>query len=182
MGAILSDVLQFADGLLEHWVAFATGSVPVMILGFWERWKGRSVSRRFYFVLFLAFGFAAASFQTWRQERSERIHSRDAAIILQLQKYYVEAEEHRRSVAESQTASDQEFDAVKQEADHWSNDLGHWIVDNMGWPAYVQLIKTPQERPPPGDRAQLLFMVTMIRDNPEKLIENPAWDNPQVER
>jgi hypothetical protein len=33
MGTLFSDMLQFAEGLLDHWVAFATGSAPVMLIG-----------------------------------------------------------------------------------------------------------------------------------------------------
>jgi hypothetical protein len=177
MAALLSDILQFGLRLLDHWVAFATGSVPVMIVGAWEHWKGRSVSWRFYVVVFLAFGFTAASFQTWRQDRSERTHFRDAALVQQLQNYYVEAENQRRSVLEAQRASDQEFQVVKKKAETWAEDVGHWIIETMGWPAYVRLIKVPEEKLGGRDeRAQLLFMITLIRDNLERLIENNAWD------
>src|SRR5258705_10413191 len=113
MEAFFSDILEFALGLLDHWVAFATGSVPVMIVGAWEHWRGRSVSWRFYVVVFLVFGFTAASFQTWRRDRSEEIHSRDAAIVQQLKIYYVDAEKHRRSFQELQMAPDQKYASAK---------------------------------------------------------------------
>jgi len=174
-----SDVLQFALDLLEHWVAFATGSSLAMIAGAWEHWRGRAISWRLYIVAFLAFGFVAASFQTWRQERFESVHFRDSSIAQQLQKYYVEAEQYRRSILEAQMAPVEEFEAAKKEADAWAQDMGHWIIDRMGWAAYVRMIRLPEEKAKlsgRGDREQSLFAFTTIRDNLEKLIENPAWD------
>ncbi len=177
MRMFFSDVLQFALDLLEHWVAFATGSSLAMIAGAWEHWRGRAISWRLYIVAFLAFGFVAASFQTWRQERFESVHFRDSSIAQQLQKYYVEAEQYRRAMLEAQRAPDQEFDAVKKEADAWAQDMGHWIIDRMGWAAYTRLIKLPEEKAKlsgRGDWEQSLFTFTTIRDNLEKLVENPA--------
>src|SRR5260370_13747777 len=97
MRMFFSDVLQFALDLLEHWVAFATGSSLAMIAGAWEHWKRRAISWRLYVVAFLALGFVAASFQAWRQERLESVHFLGAAIAPQLQKYYVERDHYPRA-------------------------------------------------------------------------------------
>lgn len=66
-----SDILQFANAILEHWVALVTGSLPVMILGIWERFKNKSVSFRFYAVAFLALGFVISAFQAFNQVSHE---------------------------------------------------------------------------------------------------------------
>jgi hypothetical protein len=62
VASLLFDILQFADGLLEHYAAFVTGSVLVMILGIWERAKNRPVSFRSYIIFVLAFGFVVSTF------------------------------------------------------------------------------------------------------------------------
>src|ERR1700733_2690331 len=67
------DLWQYIVDLFDHWAAFMTGGIPVAILAIWERWRGRNVSFRFYVVVFLVFGFVAASFQTWREENKARL-------------------------------------------------------------------------------------------------------------
>src|SRR5258708_40372715 len=110
MRMFFSDVLQFALDLLEHWVAFATGSSLAMIAGAWEHWKRRAISWRLYVVAVFPLGFVAATFQTWRQERFERVHFRDSAIAQQLQKYYFRDEQHPRAMLEDQRAADEKVD------------------------------------------------------------------------
>src|SRR5258706_3405783 len=113
---MFANVTHFIGDILDNWAAFITGGIPVAMLVIWERWRSRNVSFRFYVAVFLGFGFAAASFQTWRQEHSAKIqaerlvrHSRDAAISRQLQKYYAEASQFQREAAAvSVNGSDEE--------------------------------------------------------------------------
>jgi hypothetical protein len=175
MAKFFVDLLQFMDALIDHWVAFVTGSVPALLLGIWEHWKGRSLSWRTYVAVFLVFGFVAASFQTWRAERVEGAHARNPAIVQQLQKFYVEAEEYRRTIEQ---ATGPARETVQREADEWAEGVGHWIIDNMGMAAYVRLIKLPEGQSKYGtdESHRTQAMLALIRDNLEKLIENGAWD------
>ena len=70
---MLSDIWRFLADLLDNWAAFMTGGIPVAVLALWERWQQRPISFRRFAAIFLLFGFAAASFQTWRQEHAERV-------------------------------------------------------------------------------------------------------------
>ena len=140
-----SDVLQFAEAL---WIMgrLRDRQRPAMLLGAWEHWKGRSASWRTYIAIFLVFGFGAATFQTWRQERSMFVATEKSRNRWQLKTYYVEAQEQQMALVKAQSASPQEYEAAKQDAEKWANDMGHWAAENMGGPTYVRLMKVPEGR------------------------------------
>ena len=159
-----------------------------MILAIWERWKNRTVSFRFYVVVFLAFGFVAASFQTWRQEHYERIKAeqtlkpreRDPAVVEQLQKFYSEAATFNRRVLVALQGPDEEFNRIDGEFLVWTNGVDAWIKSNMA-PAALDRVGqiSPSSQQYVGvsqQRNALAYGTMMIRDNLKALIENPAWD------
>jgi hypothetical protein len=55
--------------------------------------------------------------------------------------------------------------------------MGEWIISNRGNGAYAKAIQLPNTIPAMNDtkpdRAQTIFMLTVLRDNLEKLVENP---------
>jgi hypothetical protein len=183
---MLADIGQFIWDLLDHWSAIITGGIPVALLAIWERWRSRSVSFRFYIAVFLGFGFAAASFQTWRQEHFSRIqaeqlmrHSRDAAITRQLQKYYAEASQFQREAAAFAVNGDEEqFNALKKKVDVWGKESGAWILQNMGEAAYHRVIQSDTLPNVYTERTELILVTGAVRDNLGKLLENTAWDKP----
>ena len=139
VSSLLTDILQFAYGLLDHYAAFVTGSVLVMILGIWERAKNRPVSFRAYIIFVLAFGFVVASFQTWRQEHSERLAlgapqhwERSPETVRHLQKMYAEVSDFNRRAFALKNGSEDDFLELATEVDAWGKENGKWILENMG--------------------------------------------------
>jgi hypothetical protein len=185
---MLADLAVFAGDLLDNWAAFMTGGIPVALLAIWERWRSRNVSFRFYAVVFLAVGFAAASFQTWRQERTAKIqaeefssHSRSTTTTQHLQKYYAEASQFQREALAVANRPEDEFRALEARTDAWSKDAGGWILQNMGEAAYHRVIQTEGLRAlnaETNDRVRLQLIMGAIRDNLANLLENSAWDKP----
>jgi hypothetical protein len=181
---MFADISQFADHLLDHYVAFATGSVPVMILGIYERWKNRPVSFRFYVVVFLAFGFVAAGFQTWREEHAarnalEKHWERSPEIVRHLQKMYAEVSEFNRRAYAVISGPDADFQELSKEVHVWSGENGRWILDNMGTAAYYRVIQNSGQIPQHGDnleRAKLSVVLQIMQQNLGQLVENSAWD------
>jgi hypothetical protein len=179
MAAFFSDILQFVGDLMDHWVAFATGSVPVMVVGFWERWRGRPLSRRAYFALFLAFGLLAASFQTWRQEHST---SSRAATVAGLKKFYAESDGLFRECMGIKNADG--YKAYEAKANDFSIRLEKWVTENMGPGANARLLRFSM---PPNlglktaisqEHNSSIVAIMQIKENIAGLIENPVWDKP----
>jgi hypothetical protein len=187
MESLLSDIMQFADGLLDHWVAFATGSIPVMILGIWERWKNKPVSFRFYVVVFLALGFVAASFQTWRQEHKTRLeliatrpNTRNADVVEHLQKFYSETSEfHRRGVTLLK-APDDDFNKFVDDTNTWATSTGKWVLNNMGRPAFDRINQPSDSNLSylgvSQERSNFVMSIAALQENMGRLVENSAWD------
>jgi hypothetical protein len=185
---MLADIGKYLWELGDHWAAFMTGGPVVAVLIFWERWRNRNIPFRFYAAVFLVVGLAAASFQTWQQERTARMlaeqsirHSRDVATARQLQKFYAEASQFQREAAAAANGSDEEFNSLQNTIDAWSKETGPWILQNMGEAAYHRVIQSeglPNMNAVGSERARLMLMMGAIRDNLSKLLENPAWDKP----
>jgi hypothetical protein len=186
MGPLLSDIVQFADGLLDHWVAFATGSVLVMILGIWERAKNRTASFRFYVVVVLAFGFVVASFQTWRAEHAARVAlqasphwERSPDVARRLQQMYAEVSEFNRRSFAGIDGSNEDFKQLEKDVDSWSQENGKWILDNLGTAAYYRVIKNSGPLPESTDanhQQRLLVVLQIMQQNIGQLVESSAWD------
>jgi hypothetical protein len=68
----LSEIGSYISALLEHWAAFATGGVFTAVFVAYERWRGTPVAWPTYFRIFIGFGFVAASFLAWQDERLSR--------------------------------------------------------------------------------------------------------------
>jgi hypothetical protein len=183
---MFADFSLFITDLLDNWAAFMTGGIPVAILAVWERWRSRNVSFRFYMAIFLGVGFAAASFQTWRQEHAIRIqveqlapHSRSASTTQHLQKYYAEASQFQREAAAAANGPEDEFRILETKIDAWSKNTGGWILQNMGEAAYHRVIQSeslPNIAAVGNDRVRVQLIMGTIRDNIGRLLENPAWD------
>jgi len=183
---MLADIGQYIADLADNWAAFMTGGIAAALILVIERLRRDQLPVRT-FIVFLVFGFIAASFTTWRHEHTARIlaeqigpKARNPATVQQLQDYYAEAVSLYMQA--NSAKSDDDFKKAEKEANEWANDMGHWIISNMGNGAYTRMIQPPQ--PPPvitnekQDRVQLLFMLSVIRDNLGKFIESPAWDKP----
>jgi hypothetical protein len=184
-----ADIIQYAWDLLDHWSAFMTGGIPVAILAVWERWRSRNVSFRFYVAIFLGFGFAAASFQTWRQENAGRLLAEQTDISArqrlakkaELQKFFIEAGVLLNTPID-RAISDQDFKKYSDSVELWINTTGKWIRDNLGDAALAKFL----------DRSTTTFLMydasvnTMhnniinglvsIRKNLSTLVETNAWD------
>jgi hypothetical protein len=183
---MLADIGQYIADLADNWAAFMTGGIAAALILVIERLRRDQLPVRT-FIVFLVFGFIAASFMTWRHEHTARIlaeqigpKARNAATVQQLQDYYAEAVS---LYMQANTAkSDDDFKNTEKEANEWANDVGHWITSNMGNGAYSKMIQPPQPTPiitnVKQDRVQLLFMLSVIRDNLGKFVESPAWDKP----
>jgi hypothetical protein len=144
-----SDIWQYVLDLSDHWAAFMTGGAPVALLALWERWRNRNVSFRFYVAIFLGFGFAAASFQTWRDEYKARViaeqtvaHSKQhAAEKAQLQKFYTDGGDLlNRNIPKN--INDEDFKKYGDECDAWLNRTVEWIAQNMGEAAKARFLDT----------------------------------------
>ena len=122
-----------------------------MIVGFWERWKGRPISLGLFVSLFIAFGLVAASFQAWRQEHAARIiaeqppKGRNPVVVRQLQQYYADAASYYDEISEAQ--SDKEYQDAQKALEEWSPKVGQWILLNMGNGAYARMIDTSRAAP-----------------------------------
>ncbi len=157
-----------------------------MIVGFWERWKGRPISLGLFVSLFIAFGLVAASFEAWRQEHSARVvaeqapKGRNPVVVRQLQEYYANAASFYEQIASIQT--DKEFDDLDKELSKWAEEAGKWVLTNMGNGAYARLIDHSNPPPLPKNTKPKLIesLQTMgvIRENFKRLVENSAWDKP----
>jgi hypothetical protein len=186
---MLADVVQFIGDLLDHWVAFGTGSIPVMIIGIWERWRSRNVSFRFYAALFLAFGFTAASFQTWRQEHNARIldeqtilHSKErTATKAKLQTFYIEIGQ----MIDAPVVKDISADDFKKFADATNIKLDamvRWITENMGQPAAARFLDRSgmvggrYSNAVNDTHNTILMNENRYRQNLLAMIESAAWD------
>jgi hypothetical protein len=67
---MLADIGQYLWDLAEHWAAFMTGGIPAALILIVERLRGKQLPLRA-FVMFLAFGFVAASYQAHNQLSDE---------------------------------------------------------------------------------------------------------------
>jgi hypothetical protein len=185
--AMLADIGQYLFDLADNWAAFMTGGIPVAVVAIWERWKGRAIPLRAYFLLFLGVGFAAASFQTWQHEYTARIRAeqatgkgRSAVTVLQLQEFYADAAAFYMQATDAK--SDAEFKQTEKAILEWSDRLGEWVTKNMGSGAYIRLIESTG--PPPTiknvkpERVDLIVTMATIRDNLAKFVETSAWDKP----
>jgi hypothetical protein len=181
---MLTDIWQYILDLADNWAAFMTGGIPAALALVIERLRKVQMPVRTFVIVFLAFGFVAASFATWRNEHVARVAAvnkgRNPAVVRQLQEYYAEAGSFYVQITSAET--DKEFNEANKSAEEWATQMGHWVTENMGNGAYVRLIQTP--RPPPTvgkvrpDRAESAFMFAVIRDNLSMFVENPAWDKP----
>jgi hypothetical protein len=190
MATLFSDIVQFADDLLDHYVAFGTGSLPVLVLAFWERWKGRTVSFRLFVVVFLAFGLLAASFETWRFEVVARTNAEKAlssaakrdTTVIALKAFYAEADVlFRESLAVKTPDELKKYDA---KADDFSRRLEKWVTENMGAAANARLMRYSM---PPNltfrtaigqDHSSSIVAIMPMKENIAAIIENSAWDGP----
>jgi hypothetical protein len=182
---MLTDIGQYLWDLAYNGPAFMTGGFLAALVLVIERLR-RHLSARVFVIVFLSLGFIAASFQTWRHEHIAKLaleqvaqKRRNPAVLQHLQDDYADAAAYFLSARDAQ--SDAEFDDIKKSVDDWTATLGHWIIDNMGNGAYIKLIQPPSPLPQlnvkPG-RADTLLLLMVLRDNLEKLVENPAWDRP----
>ncbi len=167
MGAALYiGSVVFSEG--HHWVpnvpgplkdVFRTTPLPVRIL-----------------IVALVLALAGLSVEAWHPSEQRR----SATTVRQLQTYYSEADDYRREIIGGLNGSDEDFNATKKETDEWMEGVGHWVIDNMGMPAYHRLIQIPPEPNYSNgvklERDRQLFIMTMIRDNLERLVENRSWD------
>jgi hypothetical protein len=179
---MLADIGQYLWDLADNWAAFMTGGLIAALFTLVERIRGKQFSPLTFILVFLVFGFGAASFQTWRHEYQARLQAEQsvsrAATIKQLQKYYSEAAQFARLAALSTTAADDQYAALLKEVDSWSKDSGAWIIQNMGEAAYYRVIHVeniPDINAVP-QRRQLEIVMRTIRDNIGHLLENPTWD------
>jgi hypothetical protein len=170
------------DGFLDKWAGHPAivGWCRRMIAG-WEPLRKR-------WWLWLALGLSAGVAATlWTapwfeqgQERAAQHGERNPDTVRQLQTYYAEADDQLRAIIDALDGTDENFKAVKKETDKWSEGMGHWVIDNMGMPAYHRLIQFPTEPNYSNginkERNSLLFVMTTLRDNLGKLVENRSWD------
>jgi hypothetical protein len=110
-----------------------------MIWAIWERATNRNISFRYYVIVFLVFGFVAASFQTWRQEQKERLTltttqpaGRNPDVVQHLRQLYSEASDLHRRALQLINAPDEEFKKLQDEATVFGATSGKWILENMG--------------------------------------------------
>jgi hypothetical protein len=114
------------------------------------------------------------------QERVAQHGERNPDTVRQLQTYYSEADDQLRAIIDALNGTDENFKAVKKETDEWAEGMGHWVIDNMGMPAYHRLIQFPAEPNYTNginiERNRLQFVMTTLRDNLGMLVENRSWD------
>jgi hypothetical protein len=167
------------DGFLDKWAGHPAivEWCRRMIAG-WEPLRKR-------WWLWLALGLSAGVAATlwtapWFETQERAAQHRNAETVRQLQAYYAEADDYLREINDALNGTDENFMPVKKETEEWLQGTGHWVLDNMGMPAYHRLIQFPTE---PNylngvkiERNRLLFVMTAIRDNLGKLVENRSWD------
>jgi hypothetical protein len=105
---------------------------------------------------------------------------RNAGTVQKLQDYYAEA--GALYVQAESAKSDEEFKRRQKSMEEWADEMGHWVINNMGNGAYVRLIQPSQPRAAmknvKPDRVDLMESLSTIRDNLAKFVESPAWDKP----
>jgi hypothetical protein len=67
---MFADIGQYLLDLAEHWAAFMTGGIPATLFLVFERFRGRQLPLRA-FIIFLVFGFFAATYQAHQQLKGE---------------------------------------------------------------------------------------------------------------
>src|ERR1700724_1343083 len=95
---MLADIGHYLWDLADNWAAFMTGGLIAALFTLVERIRGKQFSPSTFIIIFLVFGFAAASFQTWRHEYAARTlaeqtisKGRNADTVRRLQDYYADA-------------------------------------------------------------------------------------------
>src|ERR1700722_11326381 len=136
---MLLDLQQYLLDLVESWTAFMTGGAVAAAVLLIERLR-RPLSPKVFMLVFLVFGFGAASFVTWQKEHAARSvaeqntrKGRSAETVRQLQQYYADAVAYYAQATDA--ASDEEFKQTEKEADEWATRMGHWVILNMGYGA-----------------------------------------------
>jgi hypothetical protein len=81
----VQDILLFLGTLASNWAAFMTGGIPAALFLAFERFRGHQLSWLTFFVVFIVFGFAAASYQTWHDEyfggKEAQSRANDVAVL-----------------------------------------------------------------------------------------------------
>jgi hypothetical protein len=186
---MLADLSKFLGDLLDNWAAFMTGGIPVALLAIWERWRSRNVSFRFYVAVFLGFGFAAASFQTWRHEQSTMNVAEQALLLTknravtkaQLQQFYIEAGQLMGQQLDK-SISDEDFKKYSDSVDAWLNKTAGWIENNLGPAATARFLDGSGSMSFTFTGAvnrqhnNIINSMTTFRKNLSILIETNAWD------
>lgn len=166
-----------------------TGGVPVAILAVWERWRGRNVSFRFYVAVFLGFGFAAASVQTWREENKARMIAEQTiarakertATKAQLQTFYIELGQ-MIDIQVPKDISTEDFAKFGAASDLKIGEMASWILKNMGPPAFARFLDRTGMMAVTYPAAvnqihnTLLMNESRYRQNVLAMIESSAWD------
>jgi hypothetical protein len=184
---MLADIGHYLWDLADNWAAFMTGGLIAALFTLVERIRGKQFSPSTFIIIFLVFGFAAASFQTWRHEYAARTlaeqtisKGRNADTVRRLQDYYADAAQFYIQITDAK--SDAEFQQTEKAFEGWAHGMGQWVIKNMGSGAYIRLIDSSQPAPVmknvKPERAELILTIGIIRDNLAKFVENPAWDKP----
>ena len=183
---MLDDLGQYVLELADNWAAFMTGGLLSALVLVIERVRKNTISVWLFVLLFLVFGFAASSFTTWRNEHAARVKAeqmpkgRNPATVRQLQDFYADAASYYREVSDAKT--DREFQELKAAINKWGDKLRTWTLLNMGTGASVRIIQPSKSSPPldnaKTERAELLRILAIVRDNLAAFVESPAWDKP----
>lgn len=157
-----------------------TGGMVVACFVALERFLRRQFSWTVFFLVFIVFGFVAASYQTWHDEYE--LHNgkaaRRAEHVVQLQKFWSEG-----GVILNDEPTKENFDQWVDKINAWVNNTAAWIDKNMGALARDKFLDTSGMMAMTYSRAispahnRAVQNINRLRDNLRYLIDNDSWDH-----
>jgi hypothetical protein len=186
IGQLASDVIIYAGALFNNWAAFMTGGIPVALFVLMERLvRRRPFSPKTFFLIFIVFGFTAASYKTWHDEFATRIERSAAreAHIKQLKIFYVRADNfYRQLVSMPKNITAENYKNVQKQIDAFSQELEHWVSSNLGPAANAHLMVSPGKLKPVAfgisqDHDSTIAAIVAVKEGIDDLISNPIWDD-----
>jgi hypothetical protein len=176
---MLADLLLYVWLLLEHWTAFVTGSVVTAVFYLFERLAARPVRLRTVVVVFVLFGFAIASYQTWHDQYEQQTYKAAlrAEHIAQLQKFWIEGGDLLK-----EDVTKDNFDKWLDKANVWVDRTAKWVDGNMGAAARERFLDKSGMLAMSYSRAlnqqhnTAIQNITRFLDNLRYLMDNESWD------
>ena len=189
---MVADLFTYCWLLISHWAAFMTGGIIAAAFFFLERLREKQFGWRPYFIVFVVFGFFAASYQTWRDEYVARVQAEQSKPQpeprkTQLQLFYKEGQELVKRPL-SKNISPEDFKKYEDEANAWLNKTINWIQQNMGETAKSRFLDTSRmfSFSYPGaineEHSKVINGLNNFCKNLQTLIvEFNAWDEKKIE-